>query len=299
MSIYGYTIFETVLEQNSFIKAASILNLTPSAVSHAIAKLERDVGFQLFIRNKNGISLTREAEKILPHIRILLHSNEILEQEINRISRSESGIIRIGTFNSITINWIPEIMKSFRQKHPNIEIHILQGNYINILEWIETSIVDLAFISNTVLPPHIESIPLHKDRIICVFPKGFVPCNPGYVTIEDIQNMSFVMPKKDYDQEVEKILREYHLNVYSQFHIDTDSAIVAMVEAGFGIAILSELIYKSCVGNVDTYPFVPEHYRIISLAYPNSQYDSFAVQKMKEHIVSYTKEKGFFNFKSF
>ncbi len=63
MSIYGYTIFETVLEQNSFIKAASILNLTPSAVSHAIAKLERDVGFQLFIRNRNGISLTREAEK--------------------------------------------------------------------------------------------------------------------------------------------------------------------------------------------------------------------------------------------
>ncbi len=87
-------------------------------------------------------------------------------------------------------------MKSFRQKYPNIEIRILQGNYINILEWIETSIVDLAFISNTVLPPHIESIPLHKDRIICVFPKGFVPCNPGYVTIEDIQNMSFVMPKK-------------------------------------------------------------------------------------------------------
>ncbi len=39
----------------------------------------------MFIRNRNGISLTREAEKILPHIRILLHSNEILEQEIDRI----------------------------------------------------------------------------------------------------------------------------------------------------------------------------------------------------------------------
>lgn len=190
-------------------------------------------------------------------------------------------------------------MKSFRQKHPNIEIRILQGNYIDILEWIETSVVDLAFISNTVLTPHIESIPLHKDRIICVFPKGFVPCNPGYVTIEDIQNMSFVMPREDYDQEAEKILREYHLNVYSQFHIDTDSAIVSMVEAGFGISILSELIYKSCVGNVDIYPFVPEHYRVISLAYPNSQYYSFAVQRMKEHIVNYIKERDFFNLKPF
>ncbi len=98
---------------------------------------------------------------------------------------------------------------------------------------------------------------------------------------------------KDYDQEAEKILREYHLNVYSQFHIDTDSAIVAMVEAGFGVAILSELIYKSCVGNVDTYPFVPEHYRVISLAYPNSRYDSFAVQNERTYCKLY-KRKGFF-----
>ena len=65
MSLYGYEIFETVVEQNSFVKAAHVLNLTPSAVSHAIAKLESDIGFPLFIRNRNGVRLTGEAEKIL------------------------------------------------------------------------------------------------------------------------------------------------------------------------------------------------------------------------------------------
>ena len=69
MSLYGYEIFETVVEQNSFVKAAHVLNLTPSAVSHAIAKLESDIGFPLFIRNRNGVRLTGEAEKILPYIR--------------------------------------------------------------------------------------------------------------------------------------------------------------------------------------------------------------------------------------
>ena len=69
MSIYLYTIFETVAEQSSFVKAAGDLHLTPSAISHAIAKLESDVGFPLFIRSKKGVKLTAEGETLLPHIR--------------------------------------------------------------------------------------------------------------------------------------------------------------------------------------------------------------------------------------
>ena len=108
--------------------------------------------------------------------------------------------------------------------------------------------------------------------------------------------MTFVMPGADYDQEARKILQRYRLSVHSQFHIDTDSAIVAMVEAGFGGSILTKLICQSCcVDNVDIYPFVPENYRVISLAYPNAQYHSPAVQKMKEHIVNYIKSSGQFN----
>lgn len=295
MSLYGYEIFETVVEQNSFVKAAHVLNLTPSAVSHAIAKLESDIGFPLFIRNRNGVRLTGETEKILPYIRALQRSNETLKQEISQILCTESGIIRIGTFNSITINWLPEIMNTFREKHPNIEIRILQGTYTNILDWLQTSAVDLAFISDAMMPMRMKSIPLHKDRITCVVPKGFQTKNAGYVTIEDIQDMTFVMPSADYDQEARWILQRYRLSVHSQFHVDTDSAIVAMVEAGFGVSILTKLICQSCVGNVDIYPFVPENYRVISLAYPNAQYHSPAVQKMKEHIVNYIKSSGQFN----
>lgn len=296
MSLYGYEIFETVVEQNSFVKAAHVLNLTPSAVSHAIAKLESDIGFPLFIRNRNGVRLTGEAEKILPYIRALQRSNETLKQEISQILCTESGIIRIGSFNSITITWLPEIIKTFREKHPNIEIRILQGTYTNILDWLQTSAVDLAFISDAMMPMHMKSIPLHKDRITCVVPKGFQTKNAGYVTIEDIQDMTFVMPSADYDQEARKILQRYRLSVHSQFHVDTDSAIVAMVEAGFGGSILTKLICQSCcVDNVDIYPFVPENYRVISLAYPNAQYHSPAVQKMKEHIVNYIKSSGQFN----
>lgn len=63
MNIYPWYIFSTVAEQKSFIKAASILNISQSAVSHAIAKLENECGYSLFIRNRNSIELTANGRK--------------------------------------------------------------------------------------------------------------------------------------------------------------------------------------------------------------------------------------------
>ena len=182
MSIYLYTIFETVVAQSSFVKAADVLNLTPSAVSHAIAKLESDVGFQLFIRSKKGVKLTGEGETILPYIKALQRSNENLNQVISQVLSLESGIVRIGTFNSVTVNWLPHIIKSFRTEHKNIEITVYQGGYNEVLDWVNNNSVDLAFIANTVLPSDMPFIPLHKDRIMCVVPKDFKPQNSNYIT---------------------------------------------------------------------------------------------------------------------
>ena len=64
MTLLSYEIFQTIIEQGSFVKAASILHLTPSAVSHSISSLESEVGFPLFIRNKNGVKLTNYGEQI-------------------------------------------------------------------------------------------------------------------------------------------------------------------------------------------------------------------------------------------
>lgn len=295
MSIYLYTIFEAVIEQSSFVKAAEVLNLTPSAVSHAIAKLESDLGFQLFIRGKKGVKLTGEGETILPHIKSLQRSNENLNQVASQIMNLERGIVRIGTFNSVTVNWLPHILKSFREEHQNIEIIIQQGGYNDILEWVGNHSVDLAFIADTVLPPEMPSLPLHKDRIVCVVPKGFVTKNPDYITIEEIGNLPFVMQNRDYDQEAMRILQKYNLPVSSRFSIETDSAIIAMVEAGFGVCILTDLICQNAPDGVDVYPLLPENYRTVGLLFSNPEQLSPVVQKMTKHIIRFVQENGLDN----
>lgn len=293
MSLYLYTIFETVAACGSFFKASEMLNLTPSAVSHAIAKLETDMGFKLFIRNRKGVQITGEGETILPLIRALHQDHENLQQLISKIHHQERGIIRLGVFTSITLTWLSDIVKSFRKKYPGIEIRVSQGSYTQIVHWINSNSVDIAFIADTVLPPSMPRIRLHRDPIVCAVPDGFIHQHPNYIIADDLKNTSLVMPAVDYDQEAAKIIKKYNLVINSYFYIDTDDAMMVMVKAGFGPCIITDLIYKSCrIYDVNYYPFYPEEHRIISLVCPNP---SIAANLLKEEIIRYVKQRGLYN----
>lgn len=294
MSLYSYQIFEKILQQGSFAKSAEVLNLTPSAVSHIVAKLEDEIGLQLFARSKGGVKLSGNGEKLLPYITELLRSYDRLEQQIAQIHGLEGGVVRIGTFNSITVQWLSQILHVFRSQHPQIEIQIYQGTYQDMVDWINGDIVDISFISATVLQySHLkdaEVIPLYDDRMTCVTPPEFKAANPEYVTIDDIKNYPLIMQKEAYDQEAVRILDKYNLSSRSAFRIAEDDGIIAMVSAGFGVCILPELVVMGCNGNFNTYPFSPAEYRTICLIVNKPRFPVPAVELMKSHIVDFAKD---------
>ena len=78
MTLFSYEIFDAVARQGSFNKAAQQLHLTPSAISHAIAVMEAELGFTLFNRGKNGVTMTSYGASLYPSIRAVLNSDEAL-----------------------------------------------------------------------------------------------------------------------------------------------------------------------------------------------------------------------------
>ena len=70
-------------------------------------------GFTILIRGRAGIKLTSNGERVLRHIQEMLKWNEQMMQEIASIKGLEIGTVRIGTFSSVSIQWLPEILKSF------------------------------------------------------------------------------------------------------------------------------------------------------------------------------------------
>ena len=138
MTLFSYEIFDAVARQGSFNKAAQQLHLTPSAISHAIAVMEAELGFTLFNRGKNGVTMTSYGASLYPSIRAVLNSDEALQQSIARLNGLEKGKVKLGAFNSVCAGLLPQILKSFMASYPQIEVEVYQGTYDDVKEWLRT-----------------------------------------------------------------------------------------------------------------------------------------------------------------
>ena len=81
MSLYSWKVFVAVAEQKSFVKAAQLLNVTQSAVSHTIKKLEEEYGYSFFIRNRNNVELTNDGELLMPYVRDLTSTSSMIHSQ--------------------------------------------------------------------------------------------------------------------------------------------------------------------------------------------------------------------------
>ena len=101
-----------------------------------------NLGFPLFIRKKNKISLTSDAEILLQYVRQLLQAEEVVNQAIDELKGLERGFVRLGCFNSVCTKWIPELVKAFGELYPGIEIEIFQGTYNDIAKEVQVWILE-------------------------------------------------------------------------------------------------------------------------------------------------------------
>ncbi|GGF97408.1 LysR family transcriptional regulator [Paenibacillus abyssi] len=265
MSIAKYEIFSTVIEMGSLTKAAETLHLTQSGVSHAISSLESELGFPLLTRSRSGISLTADGQRILKYIREIIQKNEQIKQEANNIKGLESGTIRIGTFPSVSIQWLPGILKQFQMLYPSIAIKLMEGNYLEVEQWISRGEVDFGFISLPTVDSF-ETIPLKKDRMLCIVAKDHSLSQKTSIKLEEITDELFIMPKDGCDHDVKRIFKENRIEPKIRFEIALDQAIIAMVQNGLGVSILPEMILTGAADQVHMLTIEQESSRSIALA---------------------------------
>ncbi len=295
MSLISYEIFDAVVKHESFLRASEVLRISPSAISHSIAKLEDTIGFPLFVRNKRGVKLTDGGEELLPYIRTILNDVENLKQRVAQLNGLEKGTVKIGTINSVCVSWLPDIIRSFAGLYPEIAIEIFQGGYDEVSTWLQSGTVDIGFLSLS-RASSLQVAPIYKDPLMCIVPKNFATANAGYITCDDIQNQNFVHQREGYDTETSEFISKHGLTVRTPFHIVDDQSLIAMVESGFGVCIMPELAVKHLhTGNVDAYIFKPEEYRILGLAALNRQLLSPAASKLQGFILAYLADNKIMN----
>ena len=285
MTLLTYQIFKTVSEAGSFHKAADLLGLTPSAISHAISGMEKELGFSVFTRGKSGVSLTSSGSQLLPYVYSVLNCEESLQQAVSEMNGLQQGTVKVGVFSSVCTGWMPGIIKSFAVLYPAVELEPFQGTYDDVVYWIKNGVVDFGFLS-TSSAKDLPIEPFYRDPLLCIVPGNYEKEEAGeFMTISEMSRRRFVVQRESTDADIQKYLKQNHLDISTRYHVVDDLSTVAMVQAGFGICIMPELVMTDIPYNVRSYRMDPDAARIIGLAVRGPGQMAPAARTLYRHIL--------------
>ncbi len=259
-----YEIFLKVAETGNISKAAESLHYTQSGVSHVIASLEEETGFRLFVRGKNGVSLTDNGRRLVPDIQAIVNSEQALRQSVFRINHQVAGKLRVGSFTSVTASWIPGMLKRFRDRWPEVELEIMDGSYDEINDWLLHGRVDCGFLSAPVSDRFLFH-ELVRDPLYAVMPDDHPLASKEAVSVRDLADWPFISAIKGCDNDTRALFEEAGLSVNVSYSLRDDVAILSFVRNHLGIAVLQKLVLDIHASGITSRPLLPERHRTIGL----------------------------------
>lgn len=195
-----YYVFLKVIENGSFTKAALKLGYTQSAISQMVQALEEELGTTLIARSRKGITLTPDGEEFLPFITRVANSHAELVEKAREMQGLASGNIRIGTFTSVSSNWLPSLMKDFKKLYPSVHFHLQQGEYTSIVKYITEGSVDFGFVNPDTVED-LETVALKEDQMLAVLPENHRLAKKEKVTLEELSTEPFILIEEgDYNE---------------------------------------------------------------------------------------------------
>ncbi|MBR0877285.1 MULTISPECIES: transcriptional regulator GcvA [Bradyrhizobium] len=121
-SLNGLRAFEAAARHLSFTLAASELNVTQTAISHQIRRLEEELGIRLFVRQNRALALTPEARDYLPGVRAAFNDLRLATDRLLR--KDDDKVLTVSTLASLAAKWLLPRLTDFQEQHPGIDVRI-------------------------------------------------------------------------------------------------------------------------------------------------------------------------------
>ncbi|MEV1169483.1 LysR family transcriptional regulator [Nonomuraea sp. NPDC049784] len=183
-----------VAETANFTRAAERCRVVQSALSHQIARLERELGARLFDRTSRRVSLTPAGEAFLPAARQALDAAERARAEVAAASGELRGQLAIGTIPTVTAVDLPSTLKSFHVRHPQVRITLRVGASDELAAQVRQGTLDIAFLGlpPSVQPKGVQGRALARGELVAVVAPGHPLADAADVDLHRLSNEVFV-----------------------------------------------------------------------------------------------------------
>ena len=179
-------------EAGNLLRAASLLNLTQSALSHQIKLLEEHYGSALFERKTTPIRFTAAGERLLQLANGVLPQVAAAERDLARLAQGVAGQLRIAVECHTCFDWLMPAMDVFRSRWPEVELDIVSGFQADPVGLLYERRADIAIVSETDISEKVHYHPLFRFEIIALIAKDHALAERDYLVAQDFANDTLI-----------------------------------------------------------------------------------------------------------
>lgn len=249
------------VEMGSLTAAANELGYTQSGMTHMMNSLEDELGVSLLIRSKAGVHLSPGGQALLPEMRSLISAAENLVSSADKLKAHSHSTLSLGAFASVSRTWLPPIVADYRLNNPSTDVVITMGDVEGLYNGVRNEHYDCAIVSyQDSLMQGLSWIPLRNDELVAIIPEKPAWKDRSF-PVESFGGTDFLMPSSGFDMDILPIFENSKALPNFRYTNMDDGAIASMVEHKLGVSILSELIVRDMVNDVQLLHLDPPAYR--------------------------------------
>jgi len=246
IAIHHFRLVDTISKEGTLTKAASILHLTQSALSHQLKELERELEVEIFSRHGKRLHLTEQGYRFLHSSEKILAEIKSLEEDIRNYKNGKTGKLSISMQCYTAYHWLPGVIKYYKKQWPDINIQILADATRRPLEYLMNGDLDIGIIRTQMVNTKIRYEPIFEDRLTAVICKDHPLAKKAIIDIADFQDQELILPLYDPSYQdtpiIESLIQAQQVRPKTLHRIHYTDATIEMVSAGLGITVMADWI---------------------------------------------------------
>lgn len=239
MEIAQVETFLAVATFGGFHRAAEALRVSQPAVSSRIKALEGSLGVTLFVRSRNALTLSSAGRVLRPYAEQLLKTASIARQAVHQLDPGSDAPLQIAAGLSISVYFLPDVLKKFQQAFPKVIISIRPGHSKEVLEMVLGEEAEIG-LARSLQHPEVETIPLRDDPLLLVGNPVQLPSKSRHARLGEAAGWPLIFYERgSSDWTLTRgLFRHAGLVPNVALEVDTIETAKRMVERGLGLAFL-------------------------------------------------------------
>ncbi len=253
LELRHFRALRAIHQAGGLARAADLLNMTQSALSHQVAGIEDQVGMELFTRRSKpmrlsaaGIRMLRVAERILPEI-------ASLEEEFRALSAGKTGRLHIAIQCHACFDWLFPVLELFRHAWPEVDVDIRAGLAFDAFPALLREEVDLVISSNPEPLPGVAFNPLFDYHPTLLASSQNPLAHKPLIVPEDFRDQVLITypVARDKLDIFTEFLTEAKVEPRAQRPVELTAVILMLVGSNRGVAVLPDWVIRDVRSNAD------------------------------------------------